>query len=183
VTTFTVIADMEQNVGGDAAEAVSITKPGAEIHGYQPTPGDLVRAQGADLILWNGQKLKVWFEQFFANLGDAPDAVISDGVVPISISGGEYDGKPNPHGWTALAPVLIYVDNIREAMSAADPDNAAVDAANAESYKAQIAATIGPLRDAALTLPEDRHWLVRPEGAFSYLARAFGLNEASPRAC
>ena len=178
VTTFTVIADMAQNVAGDAADVVSITKPGAEIHGYQPTPGDLVRAQGADLILWNGLNLEVWFEQFFQNLSDVPAAVISDGVEPISISGGAYDGKPNPHGWMALSSALIYVDNIRDAMSAADPANAAVYAANAESYKAQIADTIGPLRDAALALPEDRRWLVTSEGAFSYLARDFGLNEA-----
>ena len=178
VTTFTVIADMAQNVGGDAAEVVSITKPGAEIHGYQPTPGDLVRAQGADLILWNGLNLEVWFEQFLTNLGDVPAAVISDGVVPISISGGEYDGKPNPHAWMALSSALIYVDNIRDAMSAADPSNAAVYAANAENYKAQITATIGPLRDATLALPEGRRWLVTSEGAFSYLARDFGLNEA-----
>ena len=178
VTTFTVIADMAQNVAGDAADVVSITKPGAEIHGYQPTPGDLVRAQGADLILWNGLNLEVWFEQFFQNLSDVPAAVISDGVEPISISGGAYDGKPNPHGWMALSSALIYVDNIRDAMSSADPANAAVYAANAESYKAQIADTIGPLRDAALALPEDRRWLVTSEGAFSYLARDFGLNEA-----
>ena len=61
VTTFTVIADMAANVAGDAAEVVSITKPGAEIHGYQPTPGDLRRAVDADLILWNGLNLELWF--------------------------------------------------------------------------------------------------------------------------
>ena len=63
VTTFTVIADIAHNVAGDVADVVSITKPGAEIHGYQPTPGDLIRAQDADLILWNGLNLELWFEQ------------------------------------------------------------------------------------------------------------------------
>ena len=75
VTTFTVIADMAQNVAGDAADVVSITKPGAEIHGYEPTPQDIVRAHGADLILWNGLNLERWFEQFVANLGDVPSVV------------------------------------------------------------------------------------------------------------
>ena len=65
VTTFTVIADMAQNVAGDAAEVVSITKPGAEIHNYQPTPRDIIKAQDADLILWNGLNLELWFEKFF----------------------------------------------------------------------------------------------------------------------
>lgn len=177
VTTFTVIADMAQNVAGDAAEVVSITKPGAEIHGYAPTPRDLVKAQGADLILWNGLNLERWFEQFFANLYDVPAAVVSEGVEPMPISGGDYDGRPNPHGWMALSSALIYVDNIAAAMSAADPDNAATYAANAEVYKQQIADTIDPLRAAAFALPEDRRWLVTSEGAFSYLARDFGLKE------
>lgn len=177
VTTFTVIADMARNVAGDAAEVVSITKPGAEIHGYQPTPRDLVRAQGADLILWNGLNLERWFEQFFANLGDVPAAVVSDGIAPIAISGGDYDGTPNPHGWMALSSAELYVDNIRDALSNADPANAETYAANAARYKDEIAGVIGPLRDAARALPEARRWLVTSEGAFSYLARDFGLRE------
>ena len=177
VTTFTVIADMARNVAGDAAEVVSITKPGAEIHGYQPTPRDLVRAQDADLILWNGLNLERWFEQFFANLGDVPAAVVSEGIAPIAISGGDYDGSPNPHGWMALSSAELYVDNIRDALSNADPANAETYSANAARYKDEIAAVIGPLRDAAHALPEARRWLVTSEGAFSYLARDFGLRE------
>ena len=177
VTTFTVIADMAANVAGEAAEVVSITKPGAEIHGYQPTPRDILKAQDADLILWNGLNLERWFEQFLANLRGVPEAVVSAGIEPMAISGGEYDGKPNPHGWMALSSALIYVDNIRDAMAAADPTNEGTYAANAERYKAEIAAVIGPLRDATLALPEDRRWLVTSEGAFSYLARDFGLKE------
>ncbi|WP_407493687.1 metal ABC transporter substrate-binding protein [Pseudooceanicola sp. MF1-13] len=177
VTTFTVIADMAQNVAGDAAEVVSITRPGAEIHGYAPTPRDLVRAQGADLILWNGLNLERWFEQFLSNLRDVPAATVSEGVDPISISGGDYDGKPNPHAWMALTSAEIYLDNIRDALSGADPDNADTYAANAEAYKTQMADVIGPLRDAIRALPEDRRWLVTSEGAFSYLARDFDLKE------
>lgn len=177
VTTFTVLADMAQNVAGDAAEVVSITKPGAEIHGYQPTPRDIVRAQDADLILWNGLNLERWFEQFLSNLRDIPSATLSEGVEPISISGGEYDGKPNPHAWMAISSAEIYIDNIRDALSAADPDNAGIYAANAAAYKVQIAEAIGPLREAARALPNNRRWLVTSEGAFSYLARDFGLRE------
>ncbi|WP_041527719.1 metal ABC transporter substrate-binding protein [Paracoccus aminophilus] len=177
VTTFTVIADMAQNVGGDHAEVVSITKPGAEIHTYEPTPSDLVQARGADLILWNGLGLEAWFEKFLANLGDVPSATLSDGLAPIQIGGGAYDGKPNPHAWMSLESALLYVDNIAKAMAAADPENAEAYAANALAYKAKISATIDPLREAARALPEDDRWLVTSEGAFSYLARDFGLNE------
>lgn len=176
-TTFTIIADMARNVAGDAASVESITRPGAEIHNYQPTSGDLIRASDADLILANGLNLESWFQQFIDQLGDVPVAVVSDGVQPMSITGGDYDGKPNPHAWMSLESALIYVDNIAAAMAKADPANAATYRTNAEAYKAQITATIAPLRDAARALPDDRRWLVTSEGAFSYLARDFGLRE------
>ncbi|TFL17784.1 metal ABC transporter substrate-binding protein [Jannaschia formosa] len=176
-TTFTVIADMARNVAGDAAEVVSITKPGAEIHGYQPTPRDIIATRDADLILWNGMNLELWFEQFFRNLGDTPQATLTDGIDPISITGGSYDGKPNPHAWMALDSARIYVDNIAAALSEHDPENAATYAANAEAYKTEIEATLAPLRDAIRALPEERRWLVTSEGAFSYLARDYDLRE------
>ena len=79
VTTFTVIQDIAQNVAGTAAIVESITKPGAEIHDYQPTPLDIVKAQAADLVLWNGFNLERWFEKFFENVKDVPSAVVTGG--------------------------------------------------------------------------------------------------------
>jgi manganese/iron transport system substrate-binding protein len=177
VTTFTVIADMARNVAGDAAIVESVTKAGAEIHGYQPTPRDIIRAQDADLILWNGLNLELWFEQFFSNLSDVPSATLTDGIVPMDISGGEYQGKPNPHAWMSLASGLIYVDNIRDAFMQHDPENAAIYAANAETYKQQITDTISPLAEKILNLPVEQRWLVSCEGAFSYLIRDFDMQE------
>ncbi|MDP4033905.1 MAG: metal ABC transporter substrate-binding protein [Pseudorhodobacter sp.] len=177
VTTFTIIADMARNVAGDAAVVESITKAGAEIHGYEPTPGDIIRAQDADLILWNGLNLELWFKQFFRNLTDVPSATLTDGIEPMSITEGEYSGKPNPHAWMGLENALIYVDNIRDAMSEHDPENAAVYAANADAYKAEITATIAPLREAVLAIPEQQRWLASCEGAFSYLIRDFQMKE------
>ncbi|SBV93426.1 Uncharacterized periplasmic iron-binding protein HI_0362 [uncultured Alphaproteobacteria bacterium] len=177
VTTFTVIADIARNVAGDAAEVESITKPNAEIHNYQPTPGDLMRARGAKLILWNGLNLELWFEKFFRNLEGVPGVVVSAGVEPISISEGPYTGKPNPHAWMSPQAALIYVDNIRDAFAQHDPANAAIYSANAEAYKARIEAAVAPIRAALAGIPEDRRRLVTSEGAFSYLARDFGLKE------
>jgi manganese/iron transport system substrate-binding protein len=177
VTTFTVIADMARNVAGEGVDVVSITKPGAEIHGYEPTPQDIVRATDADLILWNGLGLERWFEQFLGNLGDVPSATLTDGITPIAISGGYYDGKPNPHAWMSLDNALIYIDNIQKALAAADPANAATYAANAQSYKARLLAELGPLKDQIIALPEANRWLATCEGAFSYLARDLGLTE------
>ena len=177
VTTFTIIADMARNVAGDAADVVSITKPGAEIHNYQPTPGDLIAAQDADLILWNGLNLEQWFEQFLSNLGDVPSVIVTAGIEPLGIGEGPYAGKPNPHAWMSPTDALIYVENIRLAFVAADPANASTYNANAAAYAAAITATVEPIRAAISAIPEERRWLATSEGAFSYLARDFGLKE------
>lgn len=177
ITTFTVIADIAANVAGDRAEVNSITKPGAEIHNYQPTPRDILKASDADLVLWNGLNLERWFEKFLANLGSVPSAVISDGIQPISISGGGYDGRPNPHAWMSPDNALIYVENIRKALSGIDPENAEAYAANAKAYSDKIRAEIEPMKAQIAALPAEKRWLVTSEGAFSYLARDLGLKE------
>ena len=177
VTTFTVLADMAQNVAGDAADVVSITKPGAEIHGYQPTPRDIVKAADADLILWNGLNLELWFEQFLRNMGDIPSVTLTEGIDPIMIATGSYEGKPNPHAWMGLDNALVYIDNIAAAFALHDPKQAETYRANAEAYKDRLRATIEPLRESIATLPQAQRWLVTCEGAFSYLARDFGLQE------
>ena len=178
VTTFTVLADMARNVAGDAADVESITRPGAEIHGYQPTPRDLIRAQGAGLILWNGMNLELWFEQFLANMRNVPSATLSEGVEPLPIREGNYEGKPNPHAWMSAENAMIYIDNIRDALSKQDPDNAAVYAANAKAYKAKVEEVMAPVKAELAAVPEDQRWLASCEGAFSYLARDLGLEEA-----
>jgi manganese/iron transport system substrate-binding protein len=177
VTTFTVIADMARNVAGDAAVVESITKPGAEIHNYQPTPRDILKAQDANLILWNGLNLEQWFEKFFQNLKDVPSVVVSEGVAPMSIGEGPYSGKPNPHAWMSPSDALIYVDNIRDAFVKYDAKNAETYKANAEAYKKKITDAIAPIRAELEAIPAEQRWLVTSEGAFSYLARDFGLKE------
>lgn len=177
VTTFTVIADIARNVAGEVAQVESITRPNAEIHEYRPTPKDMLRAQDADLILWNGLNLELWFERFFQNLRGVPGVVVSEGVEPMGIAEGPYSGKPNPHAWMSPSDVLVYVENIRAAFAEHDPDNADTYAANAAAYAAEIEAAVAPIRAQLASIPEERRWLVTSEGAFSYLARDFGLKE------
>jgi manganese/iron transport system substrate-binding protein len=178
VTTFTVIQDIARNVAGTSAVVESITKPGAEIHDYQPTPGDIVKAQSADLVLWNGLNLERWFEKFFENVKDVPSVVVSDGIVPVGIADGPYSGKPNPHAWMSPSNALIYVENIRKALAEHDPANAAAYDANAAAYAEKIKALDAPLRARLEAIPEAQRWLVSSEGAFSYLARDYKMREA-----
>ena len=177
VTTFTIIQDIAQNVAGTSVIVESITKPGAEIHDYQPTPLDIVRAQSADLVLWNGMNLELWFEKFFTNVKNVPAAVVTDGIVPMGISEGPYSGKPNPHAWMSPTNALIYVENIRKALAKHDPANADAYAKNAAAYAAKIQALDGPLRVRLEKIPQDKRWLVSSEGAFSYLTRDYGMKE------
>lgn len=177
VTTFTVIADMAKNVAGEAAEISSITRAGAEIHEYQPTPGDIKRAQGAQLILSNGMNLELWFQRFYQHLDGVPEVLVTNGITPMGISEGPYNGKPNPHAWMSPDNALLYVDNIRNALVKYDPANAAIYQRNAETYKQQITAAIMPIRQQLATIPQEKRWIVTSEGAFSYLARDFGLRE------
>ncbi len=177
LTTFTVIADMARNVAGDKAQVESITRPAAEIHEYQPTPGDLVRAQGAQLVLWNGMNLELWFEKFFRRLKDVPSVVVTEGVTPMSIGSGPYQGKPNPHAWMSPKNAKIYVDNIRDALVKYDSANAETYRINAEHYKARIQKAIEPIRSRLRGIAAEKRWLVSSEGAFSYLARDFDLKE------
>jgi manganese transport system substrate-binding protein len=177
LTTFTVLADMAQNVAGEAAIVESITKTGAEIHGYEPTPSDLERGQNADLILDNGLNLERWAEGFYNNLPDVPHITLSTGFEPIDIAADAYQGKPNPHAWMSPQNALIYVDNIRQALAELDPENAAIYGANAAAYQQKIAEIGAQLQEAIATVPANQRYLVSCEGAFSYLARDYGLKE------
>ncbi len=177
VTTFTVIQDIAQNVAGTSAIVDSITKPGAEIHDYQPTPLDIVKAQSAQLVLWNGMNLERWFERFFEQLKGVPSAIVTNGVEPLGIREGPYTGKPNPHAWMSPSNALVYVENIRRALSQHDPANAAAYSRNAAEYAARIKAIDAPLRKRLEAIPANQRWLVSSEGAFSYLARDYALQE------
>ena len=177
VTPFIVIQDIAQNVAGDAAEVQSITKPGAEIHDYQPTPQDIAQAQSADLIIWNGLNLERWFERFFQNMKNVPAVVATDGITPVSIYEGEYSGKPNPHAWMSTSNALIYIENIKNAFIKYDPQNAKIYEENATRYAEQIKQLDKPLREKLAQVPENQRWLVTSEGAFGYLTKDYGFKE------
>lgn len=177
LTTFTVLADIVQNVAGDKAIVESLTKPGVEIHGYEATPSDLVRAQKADVIFDNGFGLERWAQKFYANLKNVPHVTLSEGIQPISITEGAYQNRPNPHAWMSPKNALVYVENIRKALVKLDPANADTYNTNAANYSQQIKNIDSTLRADLAVLPENTRYMVTCEGAFSYLTRDYGLKE------
>ena len=178
LTTFTVLADLARNVSGDRLQVASIVKPGAEIHGYQPTPSDIERASKADLIVENGLGLELWARRFTAAAGDVPTITLSDGMDPLLIAEDAYAGKPNPHAWMSPRRAMLYVDHLERAFTQLDPAGAEVYAANAAAYKAKLQALDDELRTAIAALPSQQRLLVSCEGAFTYLAADYGLEEA-----
>lgn len=176
LTTFSVLADMTRSVAGDRVRVESITKVGTEIHGYEPTPSDLINAQDADLILDNGLGLERWFERFVLSV-EAPHVVLSEGVEPVDIRSGNYEGLPNPHAWMSPKAAQIYVDNIVAALSDLDPANSQEYTENGAALKEELQVLLADLRN-ALGSSAATPALVTCEGAFSYLARDAGLEEA-----
>jgi manganese transport system substrate-binding protein len=177
LTTFTVIADMARNVAGDKAVVESIVKPGSEIHGYEPTPSDLVRAKSADLILDNGLGLERWAEKFYNSIPKVPHITLSKGIKPVEIAEDAYKGKPNPHAWMSPQNAVIYVENIRSSLVNLDPANADTYNANAKAYSQKIKAIDQNLRKEVSIVPPDKRYMVSCEGAFSYITRDYGLKE------
>lgn len=176
LTTFTVLADIARAVAGPHLDVHSLIKPGAEIHGYEPTPGDLTKATEADLVMRNGMNLEAWFEQFIDHI-DVENVTVSDGVDPIPIAGGDAERTPNPHAWMSPLNVGIYVENMVDAFAELDPGHAAEFRANGKNYKARLQQVHNELMVDLHALPQHQRALVTCEGAFSYLARDTGLSE------
>ncbi|HET8958205.1 MAG TPA: zinc ABC transporter substrate-binding protein [Microcella sp.] len=174
LTTFTVIADMVREVAGDRVEVRSVTRPGAEIHGYEPTPGDLRQARGADLVFENGLGLEAWFAQFIADV-DAPAVTLSDGLDPVPIA---ETSEANPHAWMSPLAGQHYVKRIADALTELDPAGADHYAERAAVYSSELDAVAAELAAALDAVPPTERVLVSCEGAFSYLARDLGLDEA-----
>lgn len=178
LTTFTVLADMARNVAGDRLQVRSITRLGAEIHGYEPSPSDLEAAQGADIIVRNGLGLERWADRFIQASGNRFEVTLSDGMKPLLIEGDIYSGKPNPHAWMSPQRAQHYVNRLVLAFSALDPAGTASFRANGEAYKRQLGQLDADLREALAGVPPAQRLLVSCEGAFSYLAHDYGLEEA-----
>ncbi len=179
LASFTILADLAQTVAGDHVEVTSLIKPGVEVHSYEPTPSDLRQAVGAVLIVDNGLNMESWRERFYANLPDhIPRVTLTQGIEPLSINDAAVAGRPNPHAWMSPRLAMVYVENLRQALAETAPEHAEAFAANAAAYNRQLRQLDEELRQTIARLPKEQRLLVTCEGAFSYLARDYGLEEA-----
>ncbi len=177
LASFTVLADIIENVAKDDFIVRSITKPGIEVHGYQPTPSDLIKASKASVFIDNGFGFELWAEKFVSNL-KVKRVTISDRLDPIFISEDFYKGKPNPHAWISPKRGMIYVDIIVDSLSEIKPSKAESFKNNGQIYKNKIAQLDKDFSLFINNLEKNNRYLVTCEGAFSYLTNDYGLKEA-----
>ena len=137
LASFTVLADIIENVAKDEFVVKSITKPGVEVHGYQPTPRDLIKASKAFVFIDNGFGFELWAEKFVSNL-QIKRVTISNRLEPIFISEDFYKGKPNPHAWISPKRGMIYVDVIVDSLSELKPSEAESFKNNGQIYKLSL---------------------------------------------
>ena len=176
LASFTVLADIISNVAKDEFIVRSITKPGVEVHGYQPTPSDLIRASSATIFIENGFGFELWSEKFVSNL-KVKRINISDNLDPIFIAEDLYEGKPNPHAWISPKRGMIYVDIIVKALSELEPSKRKFFEKNGKIYKDKIEKIDKDFSLFLNNLDKEKRYLVSCEGAFSYLTSDYGLKE------
>ena len=176
LASFTVLADIIKNIAKDDFIVRSITKPGMEVHGYQPTPSDLVKASNAFVFVDNGFGFELWAEKFVANL-KVKRITVADGLDPIFINEDIYKGKPNPHAWISPRRGMLYVDIIVESLSELKPSKRTFFEQNGKIYKDKLAKIDKEFSLFINNLNKDERYLVSCEGAFSYLTNDYGMEE------
>ena len=180
VATFSILADFTRVVGGARIELTTLVGPQGDAHVYQPSPADAQKLNGAKLVITNGLFFEGWIERLAqASATRAQIIVASKGVAPRD-SKGEHAGV-DPHAWQNIANAKIYVANIRDALSAADPAGQAEYERNASAYLAELDKVETEIRAAIASIPPERRRAVSTHDAFGYFWTAYGLTMLAPQ--
>jgi zinc/manganese transport system substrate-binding protein len=180
VASFTVIADMVHNVGGDHVHVTSLIGPNGDPHAYEPTPNDAQSLKKADIVFVSGLHLEGWLDRLIKALGykDKP-VVLSDGIKTRSM---EEDGKriTDPHAWNSAANGIVYVRNIITALQKADPTNASDYKDNGERYIAELKQLDAYALTQVQAIPREKRKVLTSHDAFGYFGDAYGVTFLSP---
>lgn len=184
VASFSVLGDLAQQVGGARISVHTLVGPDADAHVFQPTPADAKTIAQANVVIVNGLGFEGWINRLVKSSGYRGAVVVaSKGVKAIkSTEEGHHDHGDDldPHAWQDLSNVLRYVDNIAQALIAADPAGESTYVANANRYKQEISTLDGELKSALKAIPAARRKVVTTHDAFGYFARAYGVAFLSP---
>src|SRR6185312_9433855 len=176
VASFSILADFVKNVGGDRVNVVSLVGPNGDVHVYTPSPSDAKKNADAKILVVNGLGLEGWLPRLVQAAGSkAAIVTASNGIAPLKV-GSEAD----PHAWQSVPNAKIYVANIRDALVAADPPDAAMFRANAARYLGELDALDAEVRAAIAKIPPERRKVITTHKAFAYFAAAYGIAFLAP---
>jgi zinc/manganese transport system substrate-binding protein len=176
VASFSILGDLVKNVGGDKVDVATLVGPNGDVHVYTPAPSDAKKNADARLLVMNGLGLEGWLPRLVQSAGSKATIVTaSNGIAPLQLG-----SDADPHAWQSVANVRIYVANIRDALIAADPADAAVFRANAERYLGELNALDAEVRAAIAKIPPERRKVITTHNAFGYFAAAYGVTFVAP---
>ena len=181
VTSFSILADMVHQVGGEHIQITNLVGPDADAHTYEPTPDDAKALLKAKLIFKNGLGFEPWLDRLVASTATkTPVITASRGVIPRTM---DEDGEtlPDPHAWHNLANAELYVNNIAKALIAADPANQADYERNSQAYLKQIYRLLSDAKAKFGALPPGNRKIVTSHDAFGYLGQAYGIDFMAPQ--
>ncbi|HEV2566251.1 MAG TPA: metal ABC transporter substrate-binding protein [Microvirga sp.] len=189
VATFSILADMVRNVGGERVEVVTLVGPNGDAHVYSPTPADGRRLTEARIVFTNGLKFEGWIDRLVKSSGTKAVRVeAARGVKPLKSEddghGHGHDhghGGSDPHAWQSIGNAKTYVANIRDALIAADEAGKAMYEANAASYLKQLDEVEAEVKDLVAKIPPERRRIITSHDAFRYLEDAYGIDFVAPQ--
>ena len=177
VTTFTILADMVRNVGGEHVALTTLVGPDGDAHVYEPTPADARTLARADLVVVNGLGFEGWIDRLIKVSGyRGPVVVASEGIAALTVE----ENQPDPHAWQDLANGRLDVANIVRALAAADPAHADDYRRRAEAYDRELAAMDREVKSRLDAFPRDRRKVITSHDAFRYFGRAYGIDFLAP---
>jgi zinc/manganese transport system substrate-binding protein len=186
VATFSFLADFVKSVGGDRVGVASLVAPNGDAHVYAPTPADARTVGDAKVVFTNGLGFEGWMTRLISASGTKAAVIVTTrGITPLQRAGrNDRDsghGAADPHAWQSVANAKIYVANIRDALSAADPAGKPVYDSNAGAYLARLDALEAEVKTAIGKIPADRRRIITTHDAFGYFGAAYGMQFIAPQ--
>jgi zinc/manganese transport system substrate-binding protein len=193
VASFSILGDFVREIGAERVSVTTLVGPNGDAHVYSPTPADAKSMAGAKLIVVNGFKFEGWMTRLIkSSAAKGTVAVATTGITPQALPaaeepgkkdahGHDHAGREDPHAWQNVANAKVYIANIRDALSAADPAGKAVYDANATAYLAKLDALDGEIKAAVARIPADRRKAITSHDAFGYFIKAYGIDFIAPQ--
>ena len=182
VATFSIMADLVSNVGGDRVEVTALVGPNSDSHVFSPTPAD-AKKPAAKVVFVNGLGLEGWMTRLVSASGSqAQTFVASTGIKTRKMEDDHHPGRmvTDPHAWQSIANAKIYVANIRDGLSKADPGGKGSYDANATAYLAKLDALEQEVKTVIGKIPADHRRIITTHDAFGYFGAAYGMEFISP---